>query len=217
MTNPHRLALYYAPTTCSLVPWITLTEAGAAFETRVVNMRRREQMAPEFLRLNPRHRVPVLLIDDQPLTENLAIQLWIAQAFPAARLMPQDPLDHARATSLLAWCASGIHPTLTPNALPERYCDLPDSADSVRRCARKMLFENMAVADVRLAGREWFFEHFTTADAYFFWCVRKALQFGIDLTAYGHCLGHFERMRRRPSVAAYEACEAEVVASFAAA
>jgi glutathione S-transferase len=205
-----KLALYFAPTTCSLVPWITLTEAGAVFETRTVNMRKRDQMTPEFLRLNPKHRVPVLLIDDQPLTENVAIQLWIAQAFPAARLMPADPLDHARATSLLAWCASGIHPTLTPNALPDRYCDLPDSAESVRRCARKLLLENMAIADERLAGREWFFDHFTSADAYFFWCVRKAKQFGIDLGEQRHVTAHFERMRQRPSVSAYEAYEAQI-------
>src|SRR5665647_1820949 len=61
-----------------------------------------------------------------------AIQIWIARQFPQARLLPADPLEQARAIAVMAWCASGIHPKLTQQARPERYCDLPGSADSVR-------------------------------------------------------------------------------------
>ena len=38
-----------------------------------------EQMKPEYLRMNPKHKVPVLLIDGKPLTENVA--LWMTRAF----------------------------------------------------------------------------------------------------------------------------------------
>ena len=31
--------------------------------------------------MNPKHKVPVLLIDGEPLTENVAIQLFIARRF----------------------------------------------------------------------------------------------------------------------------------------
>src|SRR5664279_4909091 len=137
------LQLYYGPIACSLVPYITLTEAGAQFEVEVVNFRKGGHMSPEFLRLNPKHKVPVLVIDGEPLTENVAIQLWIANQFPQARLLPAGPAYY-QAISLMAWCASGIHPFLTPNILPQRYCDLPGSEDSVRRCAQKSLHENYA-------------------------------------------------------------------------
>jgi glutathione S-transferase len=33
------IALYFAPNTCALAPFITLTEAGAAFEARPLNFR----------------------------------------------------------------------------------------------------------------------------------------------------------------------------------
>lgn len=216
MSQPH-LALYCAPMACSLVPWLLLTEAGAVFETRPVNLRKREHLTPEFLRVNPKHRLPVLLIDGQALSKNVAIQLWIARQFPAAGLMPEEPLAFARATALLAWCASAIHPTLTPNALPERYCDLPDSADSVRRCAQRLLLEHLAIADEQLTGRDWFFEHFTSAHAYLFWCLRRARQFGVDASALRHAMAHFERMQQRPSVIALQRLEADVMARFAAA
>jgi glutathione S-transferase len=73
------LTLYYAPMTCALVPFVTLTEAGAAFDIANVNSRTGQLRTPEFLRLNPKHKVPVLMIDGDPLTENIAIQIWIAR------------------------------------------------------------------------------------------------------------------------------------------
>jgi glutathione S-transferase len=35
-----QLILYYAPNACSLVPYMTLTEAGAPFEVRPLNFRK---------------------------------------------------------------------------------------------------------------------------------------------------------------------------------
>jgi hypothetical protein len=37
------IVLYYSPIACSLVPYVTLTEAGAKFEVRNVNLRKGEQ------------------------------------------------------------------------------------------------------------------------------------------------------------------------------
>ena len=61
-----------------MVPYINLTEAGADFEVLPLNFSKGGHMSPEYLRLNPKHRVPVLMIDGEPLTENVAINLWIA-------------------------------------------------------------------------------------------------------------------------------------------
>ncbi|MEO8442183.1 MAG: hypothetical protein ABI547_06815, partial [Betaproteobacteria bacterium] len=68
-----------------------------------------------------------------------------------------------------------------------------------------------------LAGREWFCDHFTAVDAYFFWCFRRALSFKLDLSAFGNCMAHFERMKQRPSVQKVQAYEKEVVDAFATA
>lgn len=210
-----KLELYYAPKTCALVPYVTLTEAGADFEVHNVNSRSGQLKTPEFLRLNPKHKVPVLVIDGEPLTENVAIQIWIARQFPQAGLLPQDPKNEIRAISLMAWFSSTIHPHLTPNARPENYCDLPGSADAVKRVGNRMLFEDFKIADGLLAGREFFFDHFTAPDAYFFWCFRRAITFKLDLSAFPHCMAHFERMQLRPSVQKVLAHEKQVEAKFA--
>jgi glutathione S-transferase len=71
------------------------------------------------------------------------------------------------------------------------------------------------IAEDKLAGREWFFEHFTAVDAHFFWCFRRGSQFDLDLSPFKNCMAHFGRMKQRPSVRKLLAYEEEVQTAFA--
>ena len=209
------IALYYAPNTCALAPYVTLTEAGANFEVRPLNYRKREHFAPEYLKINPKHKVPTLVVDGKILTENVAIHQWVHRTFPDAKLLPTDPWQELQAISLHAWCASGIHPYLSRINNPGKVCDGPGASDSVVKLATDALFENFQVADDLLAGRDYFFDHFTAPDAHFFWCCRRATQLGVGLSDFPNVTAHFERMQERPSVQKLLAYEKEVNERFA--
>jgi glutathione S-transferase len=209
------IILYYAPNTCALAPYVTLTEAGAAFEVRPLNFRRDEQRSASYLQLNPKHKVPLLLIDGQPLTESPAIQIWIARNFPQAKLLPSDPWQELKAISIMSWCSSGIHPYLSRINSPTRVCDLPNTERSVIDAAKMLLYENYKIADDLLADREFFFEHFTAADAHFFWCLRRGQQLGADVSGFPNCQAHFERAKQRPSVQKLLEYEKSVFEKFA--
>ena len=209
------IVLYYAPIACSLVPYVTLTEAGADFEVRAISLRKEQQKSPDYLKLNPKHKVPLLIVDGKKLTENVAINTWVARTFPDAKLMPTDPWQELQALSLMAWCSSGIHPFCTRLNSPPKVCDLPDSEESVRRLAAGPLLETYQIADDMLAGREYFFDHFTAPDAHFFWCFRRGLEFGLDLSKFSNCTAHFARMKTRASVQKMLAYEQAVQAEFA--
>jgi glutathione S-transferase len=210
-----QIALYYAPITCALAPYITLTEAKANFEVRPVNLRKDQHKSPEYLKINPKHKVPVLVVDGKVLSENVAIQIWISRTFPQAKLLPSDPWEELKAIAMLSWCASGIHPFLARINSPPRVCDAPGADESVKRLAAENLFENFTIGDELLAGREFFFDHFTAADAHFFWCFRRATQFELDLSKFKNCQAHFERMKTRPSVQKLLDFEKTVQADFA--
>ena len=209
------IVLYYAPIACSLVPYVTLTEANATFEVRALNMRKGQHKSADYLKINPKHKVPLLVVDGKTLSENVAIQTWIARSFPQARLLPTDPWQELQAISLLSWCSSGIHPYLTRLNSPPGVCDLPGADESVRRLAKEHLFENYKIADDMLSGREYFFDHFTAADAHFFWCFRRGLLFDLDLSRFANCSAHFERMKSRPSIQKVLVYEQTVQADFA--
>jgi glutathione S-transferase len=209
------IQLYYAPNTCALAPYITLTEAAAGFEAVPLNMRKGQNKSPEYLKLNPKHKVPLLMVDGVPLTESVAIQIWIARTFPVAQLLPDDPWQELKAVSMLSWCSSGIHPYLSRINSPSKVCDQEGAGDSVRRLAAETVYECFAMAEDLLAGRDYFFDAFTAPDAHFFWCFRRASQFDLDLDGFSNCTAHFQRMQDRPSVKKLLAFEKKVQADFA--
>ena len=209
------IVLYYAPTACSLVPYVTLTEANADFQVRALNMRTQQHMTPEYLKINPKHKVPLLVVDGQTLSENVAINLWISRAFPQAKLMPTDPWQEVQAISLMSWCSGGIHPFLARINSPPKVCDFPGSDDAVRKAATAALMENFKIADDKLAGRAFFFDHFTAPDAHFFWRFRRAGQFNLDLSGFKNCQAHFARIAARPSVQKLLAFEKSTLDGFA--
>lgn len=209
-----KLTLAYSPVACSLVPYILLTEAGAPFDTLPVNLGKGEHNGADYLRINPKARVPALIIDGDVLTENVAIQLWIDRHFPQAKLMPEGE-QYFKAVSVMAWCAAGIHPKLTQQARPERYCDMPGTADNVRAHGSHSLFEYFALAEKMLEGREWFFDRFSCADAYFYWCFRRGSLFKPDVSGFRNCVAHMQRMEARESVKKLLVYEKQVQEGFA--
>lgn len=82
--------------------WI-LAEFGLAYECRPITSRSGETTTPEFLALNPKHKIPVLQHNDRVLTESAAIVTYISEAFdaPAGFFVPTDAKSRA---TLNEWC-----------------------------------------------------------------------------------------------------------------
>ena len=91
--------LYYAPGTCARASHIALEEAGASYTAERLDFKNSQQTTPQYLAINPKGRVPALVTDRGTLTETPAILAFIAQSFPQARLMPDDPFAFAQAQS----------------------------------------------------------------------------------------------------------------------
>ncbi len=117
------LKLYYAPGACSFVPHAALELAGADFEPVLVKLHKGEQRSPEFLALNPRGQVPVLVDDGVPITQIVAISLHLDARFPQAGLLPASGLARTRALETLAWMNNTLHPTFTHVFMPAKFTD----------------------------------------------------------------------------------------------
>ncbi|MBW4465585.1 MAG: glutathione S-transferase family protein [Pegethrix bostrychoides GSE-TBD4-15B] len=79
----------FGPTRSIRVRWM-LQELGVDFEAVTVNLRAGEHRQPEFLKLNPAGKVPVLVDEDLVLTESVAIVLYLAEKYPDKGLVPTD-------------------------------------------------------------------------------------------------------------------------------
>lgn len=91
------LILYHAwASTCSQKVRLCLAEKGVQVEERVLDLRRFEQLAPDFLALNPEGMVPVLVHEGFVLRESSVIDDYLDELFPDPPLRPHDPRGRAR-------------------------------------------------------------------------------------------------------------------------
>ncbi len=83
--------------------WIML-EFGLDYDMRPIQSRTGETRTPEFLALNPRHKIPVLQHGDLTVTESTAIITYVSESFepPARFFVPGDALRRAK---LNEWCS----------------------------------------------------------------------------------------------------------------
>jgi glutathione S-transferase len=104
------LKLYYAPGSCALASHIALEEAGATYEAHKIDFSANQQRAPEYLKINPKGRVPALVTDKGILTETPAILVYIAQTHPGAKLAPlDDPYSLAKVQAFNSYLCSTVH------------------------------------------------------------------------------------------------------------
>jgi glutathione S-transferase len=101
----------FGPSRAIRVRW-TLQELDAAFESIIINLRDGEQRTPEFLKINPAGRLPVLIDGDVVLTESVAIVLYLAEKYPAKRLIPSDLAARAQMYRWLLFAATELEQPL---------------------------------------------------------------------------------------------------------
>jgi len=91
------LELYHSThSTCSQKVRIALEEKGLAWIGHHLNLRRFDQIKPDFLALNPAGMVPVLLDAGHLFTESRIINEYLEDAYPAVPLAPRDAAARAR-------------------------------------------------------------------------------------------------------------------------
>lgn len=149
MADATTLKLYYSPGACSFASHIVLHETGVAFTTERVVIADGAHLRPEYLAVNPRGRVPTLVIDGEAVTENSAILTWLGQRdgrfFPAT-----GTLAAARASEWLGWLTSAVHTSIGQIWRGHRFADDVGHHEAIRARGLKWLEQQYAEIDDRL-------------------------------------------------------------------
>jgi glutathione S-transferase len=197
------LKLYFAPGSSAFAPLIALEELGVPYETHHVDLAAGDQRKPDYLRVNPRGRVPTLAVDGEPVTEVLAILTYLAQAYPHSELLPlADPLKLAHAYEVMSWFASTVHVAFSQIARPERFAD-DDSVKAALATPGEARFHRTLSDIERLAqgpGPWLLGESFSAVDAYALVIWRWAERRAIDTAGYPAWSAKATRALARPSV-----------------
>ena len=195
-----QIILYQFPAACSRVTMAALEEIGLDYEERCVNFRKEAQKSGDYLRVNPKAKVPALVVDGRVMTENPAIIAFLDRLHPEAALLPrsEDPVAANEGLSDLVWCGATLHPMVRQVRAPSKVT-VGDPAGVHADGLAKFAVEASKMAD-RIGRSWWYGDAWSIVDTYLYWAYSTAEKGGFPLTDYPGLLDHASRVRARPAL-----------------
>ncbi len=190
----------FAPTRSIRVRW-TLQELGVDFESISVDPRAGEHRRPEFLKINPAGKLPVLVDGDLVLNESVAIVLYLAEKYPDRGFIPKDLTQRAQLHRWLLFTATELEQPLwriTRNTV--LYAESERQPSDVAIASREFR-EMAAVLEEHMRGRQFVVgDAVTVADFVLAYTLDWANEVKL-LDACPALRAYLERMYARPKAA----------------
>jgi glutathione S-transferase len=144
------LILYDGTTSvCAIKVRLALAEKGLEFESRNIDLRKGEQFAVDYLKLNPNAVVPTLVDNGEVILESSIIIQYLEDLTNENPLLPKTPLNRAKMRFWLKRVDNPIHPSAgilthatafrpsflekTPEEQKEHLAKIPDKARRARQ------------------------------------------------------------------------------------
>jgi glutathione S-transferase len=196
------MKFFYSPNSCALASHIALEEAGASYESVRLNFADSDQRKPEYLKVNPKGRVPALATDRGILTETPAILAFVAQSFPKADLAPlDDPFAFAQVQAFNSYLCATVHVAHAHRMRGYRWADDPAALEAMKRKVPQSVGECYALIEKEmLAGPYVMGERYTISDPYLYTLAQWMEADGVDRRQFPKVQAHFERVGARPAV-----------------
>jgi glutathione S-transferase len=194
------MKLYMTPGSCSTGIHILLEELDLVFEAHLVNLLAGDHTAPEYLAINPKATIPILVRNDgSALTEFPAIAYWLARSYPKAKLLPDDMDGEARAIELMSYVVGTIHGQGFARIFTtDKFTVNAADSETVKAQGLDIVNKAFAVVNVLLPPQGYALGAFSIADAALFYVEFWADKTGVVLPE--NCLAHYRLMLTRPVV-----------------
>jgi glutathione S-transferase len=193
--------LFYSPGACSFAPHIVLHELGRPFEVERVVIANGDQLKPQYIKINPRGRLPTLLVDGVAIRENSAILTWLGQQ--ATDLFPPvGSILAARASEWLAWLTSAVHISFMLIWRAPRFSDDTAHHAAIRARGLATLAEQFGEIEAALSkARYTLGDSYSVVDANLMPFYRWGSRVGFNMrTRFPTWTAHTERMLERDAV-----------------
>lgn len=201
------LIFYHSPWTRATGVRILLEELGAAHEMRVINRAKGEQREEAYRRVNPLGKVPAIDHDGAIVTEQVAIYIYLADAFPERGLAP--PIGDKLRGPYLRWLAfygSAFEPAMVDFHMKREPAPPAMSPYGTYDEVIALLSSNLATGPYMLG------EKFTAADVLWGTALTWMTQFKL-IPDRPEFAAYIARFNERPAVTRVNAEDAELAKS----
>ncbi len=179
---------------------LVLTEKELSYGKVFVDLTKNEQRSPEFLRLNPYGKVPVLADDEEIIYDSTFINEYLDDEYPHPPLRPEPSGARARARMFEDFADTSF--TVQCGLL---YAELRKPEDQIdqERVQRYQgdLIRVLEFLDRHLNGKEYLVDDFSLADLAFTPRLLILSQLGVELPSRLKSVSDWiKRLSQRPSV-----------------
>ncbi|MBL4740957.1 MAG: glutathione S-transferase family protein [Sneathiella sp.] len=190
--------LYTHPTPNPLKVLIVLEELGVSYKTIFVDFGTDEQKSPEFLKLNPNGRIPLLIdhdADDFAIIESGAILHYLAEKHQ--QLQPTDTKGKSEVMQWLMWQMGGLGPMFGQLIVFAAAFDnrIPEATDRYGKETGRLL----SVLNTRLEGRDFLASSYSIADIASMAWMPLVERVGWDLADWPNVKAWYDRCMSRPA------------------
>jgi len=179
-----------------------LAELGVDHERTEVNLLTWDQHSPQFKKLNPHGKVPVLEDGAFVLRESGAILSYLGRMYGQGALWPSHPAEEAIALQWLFFEACHLMAPLATLYFTERVAGLvglPASAPDVIADNQAELGRSLDVLEAQLAGRDYVMGDFSLVDCSLGVIASMLPRTSLDLPSrWPRVFAYGERIRARP-------------------
>src|SRR5256885_4437433 len=180
-----------------------LAEAGAGHRVHLLDTRNGENRRPDYLAINPMGKIPSLVDGAFKLWESNAINWYVAEKRPAARLVPDSIEGRASVHRWLFFQAGHVTPACitvfrNTNERVKAFWNPPIDPRALE-AARKELARYLPVIESALGDREWLEGAFSLADVAFTPHLALVAEGGFDFSAYPRLRAWLTRLTPRPA------------------
>ena len=179
---------------------IVLAEKDLSYEIIPVDLKAGEQKRPEFLKLNPFGKVPVLIDDEMIVYDSTIINEYLEDEYPHPPLLPSDSSARARVRTFEDYADNAFIPVTGIIMSELKKPEAEREADKLAN-ARQQVQRMLAVIDGSLAGRQWLAGTFSLADVAFAPRVVILGGLGVELDPeWKNVAGWIQRLNQRASI-----------------
>ncbi len=182
---------------------IMLEETDLPYRLHWVDLRKGEQFDPEFLKISPNNKIPVILDRDGPggepfsVFESGAILLYLAEK--TGKFLPSEPRARTRVLEWLMFQVGGVGPMLGQAHHFRAYAreKIPYAIERYTNEGARIY----RVLDKRLSEQEYLAGDYSIADMAVFPWIRLHERQGQDMADHPHLSRWFDAIAARPAVA----------------
>ncbi|MDQ6684255.1 MAG: glutathione S-transferase family protein [Pseudomonadota bacterium] len=202
-----KVTFYHSPQSRSAGTLVLLEELGADYELKVLDLKKGEQRAPDYLAVNPMGKVPAIVHEGALITEQGAVYLYLADLYPEAGITPQ--MGEALRGPFLRWLFfynASFEPALVDKSMQRAPAPPATSPYGDYDTMLKTLTDQLDRSPYLLG------ERFTAADVLWGMALRWTTMFKL-VPETERIRAYIERVASRPAAQRAAKIDAEIMAA----